>query len=415
MGPAMKGFIVGGFLLASLLSACASPATPAAIPTQETATANVPTATLVLEPVPTQVPTPGMNGLAMFAGGGWGWDTDSGRLYRSTDGGQSWEAVSLPKNTLFNFSTSAFLDLETAWLAGSDPQNVSQRLLHTVDGGTTWTEIDPQGLESPAGTFIFHFINSSEGWAEAAGAGAGNLYIQVFATQDGGASYQVVPIVPQEVEEGLPQGTVHLCNMCADSFYYDPARIVIITGDMGSMEPRGAIHGNISFDRGKSWKDLSLPLPEKYQDALVLPLQIRFVSETDGFLPVELNQFNQADGSSLYRVLAVYTSHDGGATWELNPGLLEKIPNFPNLEFLNSQEAMVQCGEAICVTHDGAKNWQAFPLDQDMIPNDSRSISELEFVDPLTAWIVIGDYNGSSMSYRIYKTSDGAESWELLQ
>jgi len=410
MGPAMRRFFLSWVLMIGLLSACSAPTTPEAIPTQEAATPVQPAATRLPEPTPTRAPAPGMTGLAMFEAGGWGWDADGEKLYRSTDEGQAWKAVRLPENAQFNFSISAFLDLNTAWLAGAGPLTDGQRLLHTVDGGATWTETTPRGLESLAGDFRYHFVNASEGWAEAAGAGAGNLYVQVFETLDGGASYQVVPMVPLHAEEGLPQGTVHLCNMCADSFHYDPARIVIITGDMGSMESRGAVHGYVSFDRGESWKELSLPLPEKYQGALVWPLETSFVNDKDGFLPVVLVKYNP-DGSSLYRVLIVYASHDGGVTWELAPGLLEQIPNYPMLQFLNNQDAMVQCGEAVCVTHDGAKTWQAFPLDPSMVPNDSRSITELQFVDPLAGWMVIGDYSDGTTSYRIYKTTDGAASW----
>lgn len=408
----MKRLILSGILMIGMLSACSAGIEPTAPAVHTTVTPVPPTATQPPEITPTPEPAPAMTGLSMFAGGGWGWNADSGRLYRSTDRGQTWKPVNLPKNAQTNFPTSAFLDLENAWLAGADPQDVGQHLLHTVDGGATWTEINPQGLESPAGTFIFHFINSSDGWAEAAGAGAGNLYIQVFKTVDGGASYQVVPIVPLQAENGLPPGTVHLCNICADSFYYDPARIMIITGDMGSMEPRGAVHGRISLDLGKHWKELSLPLPEKYQDALATPLQTAFVNETDGFLPVVLLKYSP-DGSLVYRVLVVYISQDGGMTWVPATGLLEMILSSPMLKFLSGQDAMVQCGEAICVTHDGAKTWRSFPLNPTMVPSDSRSIVEMQFVDPLTAWMVIGDYSGGSTSYRIYKTSDGAANWTL--
>lgn len=346
----------------------------------------------------------------MFEAGGWGWNGESGELYRSTDRGQTWDEVSLPDKIEIDYRASAILDLNTAWLAIIDQQNTRQLLLHTEDGGRTWKEITPQDLESMAGYFSYHFVNSKEGWVEASDAGAGNLYIEVFETLNGGESYQVVPIVRLPAENGLPRAALRLCNICGDILYFDPARIVIITGDMGSMEPRGTLIGKVSFDRGGSWEEINVPLPEKYKDALVWPLQAAFVSDTEGFQPVLLTQFNP-DGSRSYRVMAVYASRDGGASWSLAPGLVEGVAEFPRVQFLNSRDAMAQCGAAICVTHDGAKTWEAFPLDPTMVPDESLSIMQIQYVDPLTAWMVIGRFAGSSTSYSIYKTTDGAASW----
>jgi hypothetical protein len=339
----------------------------------------------------------------MFADGGWGWNGETGALYRSVDAGRSWQIVRIPSGEILNFRGSAFLDTNTAWLAGQNQTTGAPRLLHTTDGGTTaWTEINPEGLESMAGNFDFHFINPEVGWAEAAEGGAGNLYVQVFKTDDAGASSKLVPI------RGDPPGTVHLCNMCADSFYYDPSRVMIVTGDMGSMQPRGQVLGMTSFDQGQTWEANDLPLPPKYHDALVLPLSASFVDDRHGFLPVLLLH---NEDSSVYRVLALYTTGDGAKTWSIAPGLLEDMPNYPRLQFLNPTEAVAQCAGALCITQDAGASWEARPLPPEMLPFSDRILADLDFVDPQTGWVVISEFSGGSNHYKLYKTDDGAKTW----
>ncbi len=181
---------------------------------------------------------------------------------------------------------------------------------------------------------------------------------------------------------------------------------------MGSLEPRGAVQAEISFDDGKTWKALELPLPEKYPDAIAAPLDPAFVNEKDAFLPVMLMQFNP-DGSIKYRVLLIYASHDGGMTWEMAPAVVDDIQPYPFVQFISAQDFVVQCAEAMCMTQDGSKTWLSYPLDASIAPNDSRSITEIDFVDAQTGWMVVSDFKDGVTTYHIYKTEDGARTWTL--
>ncbi len=195
--------LLPAFLLVFIVSACALAGTPTATVTPEVVITQT---SSPVPPTPAHTPAPVMTGLAMFETGGWGWNGETGALYRSVDSGQTWQPVDLPSGETFNFQNSAFLDLDTAWLAGMNQTNSGQRLLQTADGGASWTEIAPEGLDSLAGNFSYHFVSPREGWAEAADGGAGNLYIQVFKTVNGGASYKVVPIVQPGAGGGLARG-----------------------------------------------------------------------------------------------------------------------------------------------------------------------------------------------------------------
>ncbi len=393
-------------LLVLLLSACARFAAPSPTPALLPTPTSMPPASPAA--VVTSQPMPDITGLEMFKDGGWAWNAGTGALYRSTDAGRTWQPVDLPSGEIFNFSASAFLDLNIAWLAGTDQPTGAQRLLRTTDGGAAWTQILPEGLDSLAGSFIYHFVNPRVGWAEAAEGGAGQLYMQVFKTETGGATYKLVPI------RGDPVGTVHLCNICADSFYYDPSRVIIVTGDMGSMQPRGSVEGMISFDQGWTWEEISVPLPPKYHDALVTPLSVSFVDELHGFLPVVLSQFNP-DGSSAYFALTLYTTADGGKSWTPSAGTLEGLQNYPALQFINATDAVAQCAEALCLTHDAGATWETRPLPPEMVPTGDRSLADMDFTDARTGWLVISGYDPAGMTYKTYKTEDGAKTWTPLQ
>ena len=393
-----------------LLSACARLTVPLPTPTLPPTSTPLPTATPA--PLVTPEPAPILTGLEMFPEGGWAWNYNTGSLYRSTDAGASWKRVSLPSGEIFNFSASAFLDLNTVWLAGTDQLSGGQKLFRTTDGGSVWALTLPEGLDSLAGNFTYHFTSPRVGWAEAAEGGAGNLYVQVFKTLTGGATYQVVPIQQAAAVEALPEGTLHLCNICADSFYYDPARVMILTGDMGSMQPRGSVEGMSSFDGGRTWEEIRLPLPPSYKDALVTPLSPAFVDDTHGFLPVALTRL-EPEGSTPRSALALYTSADGGRNWTPAAATLEDMPNYPALQFINATDAVAQGAEALHMTRDAGNTWETRPLPPEMVPNDSRSLFDLDFTDAQTGWLILSEYSAGVTSYKTWKTEDGAKTWTL--
>ena len=126
----------------------------------------------------------------MAAGDG----TDS-RIYRTTDGGQTWTLV------FQNTDPNAFYDCMTFFnkkvgLALSDPPDgVKFRILKTTDNGRTWSVVDPAGMP-PALTGEFAFaasgqcITSNHGRSAWFGTG-GSAQARVFTSRNRGRTWSV--------------------------------------------------------------------------------------------------------------------------------------------------------------------------------------------------------------------------------
>ena len=269
MRSIFKFLLVTGVLLFAF-SGCTSSGQPTAepttLPTSQPTTQTVPPAASPVTPITaTAAPAPAITGLHMIdANHGWAW-TNAQRLLHTSDGGLTWTDRT-PAGQV-GPGSAYYLDAQTAWLPIYLQDSSRNGLLHTRDGGQTWTQY-PYGPSSG-----LRFTDTAQGWAVQEGVGAGNAYYSVLETQDGGATWNPVPAIPPHPETGLPPGTIHLCNLCSDSFYFDPARMIVVYGDMGSMQPGGSVRMRVSFDLGKTWQTQNLPLPKADAGALVSPGQ----------------------------------------------------------------------------------------------------------------------------------------------
>ena len=341
---------------------------------------------------------------------------DSGMiLLHTVDGGKTWKDVT-PEIVLNGSFGASFLDDNTAWVYAADSSGNVASLARTLDGGSTWETINrslpPSFLSLAAG---MTFLNREEGWAEVVDVGAGQAYIQIYTTRDGGSSWNQVMLNNLRESTGEPPGTLHLCNICSDNFYYDPIRQLITYGDLAS-DPVGKVRASISFDQGKTWKDFELPFPSaKFADALVAPQEPVFFNQSDGVLPVGLVKLN-ADGTHAYDVLAIYTTHNGGLSWTPNPVFLEKVSNFffshSVIDFVSSQDAFVACGADVCGTNDGMQTWRAVHTNLNFTYSEASPeyVEQFDFISPQIGWAISSSGDTSSL----WKTSDGGQTWEEI-
>ena len=445
-------FLIFGCLLAVLLTACASaaapqtaatpaPAQPAAtqsvdltpLPTfTALASANTAVSTAAASSTPTSTAAPtealaAATAVATRAAGpaivleqihmlnandGWGWAAQQGaltQLLRTGDGGQTWTDVS-PKagsGSAYNYYGSFFLDGQTAWLTYYDSTANNGGLLYTRDGGQIWNSLPPNQYLQNARV---QFSSPTDGVAETADMGAGQAHLTYYQTQDAGNTWKVVPITAPNPEEGMPAGTLHLCNICGDQLYYDPARVIIAQGDMAN-DPVGVVRISVSADLGKTWTNLQLPIPARYAGGSVAPMQPVFFGQT-GLLPVNIIKYDQ-QGALAFSALIMYASQDGGQTWQPSPAALENpLSQINNVQIISAKDAFVVCGKNLCSTNDGAQTWKTLSgsLNFDQSTGAADAVTMFNFIDPQNGWAV----SGQSGATTLWQSKDGGATWTKM-
>jgi photosystem II stability/assembly factor-like uncharacterized protein len=395
-------------MLALTLSACNSAAsTSTGIPSQSLAATvtPLPVTETFLPSTQTSEPLTQLAGSLTFSelhmfdeNNGWAWaqaSDSSAYLFRTTDGGRTWSDQA-PHGLGFSQYGSFFLDGQTAWLQAFDSTTNQQGLLRTTDGGQTWT-LCPQ---NPKPSSSNNFISANYGWQEVLDVGAGNLYISLFDTHNGGMTWQPIIVIPPQLESGLPAGVIHLCNMCGDVAYYDPARVILVHGNMNIDMNFDTIAVETSFNLGKSWNQLKLTLPDpKYSH--FEPLFIRFADDENGYLGVGLFESASATTS---KALAVYATQDGGVTWVSKSVLETSVYLYRSQQLedvVSAQDIFLRCGEKLCATNDGGLNWQ-------VIQSNWEKLGAFDFVSAMTGF---GLVSRDGVQFVFAKTTDGGLTW----
>ena len=363
---------------------------------------------------------------------GWAWSNGldgQNLLLRTTDGGQTWMDRT-PRAFPHVGGGGCFLDAQTAWVSTLDRKTYDGGLLRTVDGGKSWSVLIKQGA-APCKCFkcftegSSHFFNANHGVANTAEFGSGNAYYRYFETHDGGTTWSPVIITSTYADNDLPPGTIHLCNLCGDRIsYYPPTKVIITHGDHGDEQPKGAVRLSLSMNLGNSWRDLRLPVPEKYPDGLAAPLSPVFFDDKEGLLAAHILKRN-ADDTLAYSVLVFYASDDGGITWTARPGIIELTSErkewsfVSHVDVVSADAVFVRGGPNLYVTRDGARTWQTIRPNIDFGLEGAKSrrdVSRMDFVDATHGWVVISeiikDYPYSR--FLSYKTSDGGATWTEL-
>ena len=216
---------------------------------------------------------------------------DASRIYRTTDGGQSWALQ------FRNADTTAFYDCFSFWspargLAMSDPGDGRFRILRTVDGGATWTLLpaadSPTALPGEAG-----FAASGTCVATAAGGHAwiatgGGPRARALHSADHGATWSASDIAP--IAAGAaPRGAFSIAAA-------SPSLLVATGGDYERPTDAVAVVAR-SLDGGARWQPVDGRAPGGYRSG------VAFVPDRGGRVLV-------AVGTS-----GTDYSIDGGRSW----------------------------------------------------------------------------------------------------
>ena len=383
-----------------LLAACSSPsATPVPSATQLTLapTASItltPSITPTATPLPPALPVVASPALAHIdfqdASRGWGIAVnDKGYIVRTVDGGRTWlNATPAGLDSLGSSAHLFVLDSQRVWALVPGRDFYSASLYRTTDGGLTWA-FNPL----PFGGADIQFLDGSTGRALAdRGAGAGSNAVGLYQTTDGGVTWTYVfhndPAEPGASNslplEGIKNG---LTFLNPDDGWVS-----------GSLPVPGNIYLYASRDGGVSWSQQAIQPLSGDKDRLTMAHSPLFFGQV-GIFPLT---FYETDAT----LLIFYVSQDGGASWSMSP---QAIPA-GRYSFADSTRGYSwDGGNTILITNDSGRTWQTISTNLDL----SSKLNQIDFVPAskgsYTGWALTSlDENNHS---QLYMTKDNGATW----
>ena len=387
--PTIATFPPAATAAASTLPASPVPATAAtAAPVVPTATdTSAPPPPPTSTPAPAALPTvtaPSIQSLTMLdANNGWA-VTDSG-VVRTGDGGTTWYNAT-PSGLNGAPVSPFFLNASTGWLAVNNGDPTTGTLYRTNDGGVTWNT-----AQVPFGGGSLYFIDAMNGW-DLVGLNAAMSHeaVAIFRTSDGGATWTRLLVNDPGVAgytDSLPLVGDKNGITALDASH------LWVTGSQPSSD---FVYVYISQDGGVSWAHQDLSIPEAYAGAMTGTNQPVFFNGSAGVLPVLL--FANNNGTDFY------VSHDGGQTWSATT----PVAQGGFLAVGSPNDFFVWDGSTpLYASHDAGASWSTLTPNV----NIKANMVSMQFVNATTGWALTSDANSHRM---LYKSADGGATWTVL-
>jgi photosystem II stability/assembly factor-like uncharacterized protein len=260
----------------------------------------------------------------------------AGTCRRTVDGGETWEAVTVPDAGKLDFRGLFAFDDQTAVLmsSGEASQGLT-RIYRTMDAGRTW-QVVFQTVESNV------FLDGISSWDRTNGLAVGDSIAgkwYLLKTQDGGQSWERVP------PSGLP------AMLPGEGAFAAGNTSMVMAGSASVWLASGAAERSRVFqssDRGQTWEVRETPMPAGETAGIysLRRVDVQRAVAVGGDYKMEKEPSDN-----------VIVTTDGGQTWQKAgrtdpPGLKETV-------VVLSDDALLAIGpNGTSVSRDFAKTWQ---------------------------------------------------------
>ena len=322
---------------------------------------------------------------------------DNDRILVTTNGGERWIDVTPPEPLLSTATDIAalgyFLDSQHAWVTfalepHSTPASVS--IWRTSDGGRSWVSSplpDIANLIASYSPYHLFFLDADHGWFMAAlESGMQRVYSAVYTTSDGGASWTRILDPSSDTNVQLFDKT---------GMVFADASHGWITYDGRGVEP--GLHILITGDGGVSWSPSSLPEPSGeaglFGSSRCGTYSPVMNSGTTGSV---IGRCSNYAGDAETVVEYLYTTSDGGATWQYAP--------YPGGSFIQVNPMVLYAlSEDMYRSDDGGLSWNLIKM--------VSWTGQFSFVDEDLGWAVAT----AEEDIALVRTEDGGLNWQLIE
>ena len=353
-------------------------------PTLVPPTATLPAATPTPSPTPQIVPDVSLRTFQMVDAQH-GWAASNTMALRTVDGGKTWQNVTppdVPAGIDPGFQVTAISPL-AAWMIVPDPSDFRKGTLYrTVDGGQTW-----QASTVPFGVGLIQFQDDKQYAVLMAdrGAAAGSQAVDLYQTSDGGATWNLITHVdPQNpATDSIPFGGDKSGVTFPDSTH----------GWVTGFSPvDGGTYIYATQDGGKTWKPVQLSLPAGWDQAQIVIQPPVFFGSQDGIMSLRASTnvgqmvfFVTHNGGDTWQATTplagygqvsipdakdvivwngakLHYSADAGQTWQERTPNVDLSQGLVAMQFVdpNTGWALSQNGSSTRLyrTTDGGSTWQ---------------------------------------------------------
>jgi photosystem II stability/assembly factor-like uncharacterized protein len=335
-------------------------------------------------------PTPNFGGID-FPTADEGWLVAGAGLLHSTDGGATWtEAAKLTGTDV------DFFDTEHGWLVG--PRGA---IYGTTDGGETW-EAQTTGTDVYLSQVVA--VGPEEAWVAGVGAGPTEPIVRpessaFLHTTDGGRTWEHVDTPPRtrlrEVAFAGDRGWA-LGDRCREREPLSPPDVPPPDPDYCYHPTEGTLLRTL--DGGDTWEELDVELSTSSRS-------LTFVSQTHGWFT---NYVCITGTDSCRREIA--RTQDGGMTWEAidvstfgSPVSVAFRNDSAGWALVQECEAYLICSDSVISTTDGGASWRQGPV----VASNDRGYGHRIFEANGSLYVT-----GSYWSGLALRSTDDGMTWE---
>ncbi|WP_158310170.1 exo-alpha-sialidase [Desulfosporosinus acidiphilus] len=232
-----------------------------------------------------------------------GWALSQGSLLRTVDGGASWTNVTPKGVDSTSVGTLLSYDAQTLWVVFNKESSTSITVYHTTDGGQKWESAEINTAPYYGRVTSLDFIDLTHGWLLASyDVSMGSESVEVFQSNDGGASWKsnASAILNEKPSNALPLAG---------------SKNGLVFSNQKNGWLTGFSHGDgiwlySSSDGGRTWSQKTIVTPQGYHTdgGAVSTEPPHFFNQKEGVLPVEFRGENPP-------AFVFYRTEDGGLSW----------------------------------------------------------------------------------------------------